>query len=222
MKGWFVVFAVALGGMVWTGCGSDTGGVELAVDPSEVGRDAGADTAARSNAADKIYRRPSLPETPLEEERSFVMINNGAGIFNADFNEAIEMVPTYWHVEFGPVRMQTAAGPDQSPAVRMGPGYNYNFLSQELEFDESPAGKTLTLTAQSRAAEPNTAKIMIRVTEAQKAYSEAHPGDDGWHELKVTTQVPQDFQGNTIGIFLTHSGSPKKAAFYDRVRLSVN
>ena len=174
-----------------------------------------------TTAANKIYKKPTLPTVPPEPEPPLVMINGGAGVINPDFNEFMDLVPTYWHVEFGPVRIQEAGGPDSSPAVMMGPGYTYSFISQDLVFDEPPAGKTITLTVQARCPEADKAKIMIKLSDDKKVYSNAHPGDDKWHELKVSAQVPQDFQGTMIGIVLTHGGSPKKACWFDDVNLYV-
>ncbi len=176
-------------------------------------------TAKRATAANQAYKGPVVARGAADPDASIVMINSGAGVLNPDFNEFIDLLPTYWHVESGPVRIFESGGPNRDPAVKMGPGYTYSFLSQDLVFDESPAGKTVTLTVMARCAEADKASVMIKLSENEKFYSDKHPGDDQWHELKISAQVPQNFEGDTITIFLTHSGSPKQPCWYDDVNV---
>src|SRR5690606_20230815 len=142
----------------------------------------------RSASAGKIYQRPDVATVDSDLDESYVMINGGAGILDPDFNEYTDLTPPYWYIENVPARIQEPAGPDSTPAIRMGPGYYYSWVSQDLVFDESPAGKTLTLSAMARTAQPEKARIMIQLSEKQKVYSDFHPGDGQWHELSVTTR----------------------------------
>lgn len=216
MKTWLAVALLSSVATMW-GCGQDDSGVEV-IQPTE--RLADRDTAEQVDSSRKIYR-PPVHELIPDPEPPLVMINNGAGILNPDFNDHIDQVPTRWDVRGG-VRVITGTH-DNSKAVACLSGVT---LTQVLPFDESPAGKTVRLIGHAQTPLPDAVTVRIKLDNGATSISEPHPADDQWHELSTEIQIPDDYDSNNVTIVLScspkvRSNRPVIKAWFDDVNLTV-
>jgi hypothetical protein len=176
------------------------------------------DTTDRLQTAAAVYQRPPAA-MPLPDPEPLITINQGAGVLNPRFDEHIDQIPSYWNVG-GRVRVLTG-GYDGSPALAAYKGSNVT-LSQELHFDESPAGKTITLTAHAMTTLPEAATIRIQLGRRARQTSDPHPGDGQWHQLTTAIQVPDDYDSNAVTISLHHDGRDATeifAGWFDEVKV---
>lgn len=221
MKSWLVVGLVS-GISLVSGCGessSNKGGAVELVAPAASNEN---DAAKKVASANKAYL-PPVQQTLPDPEFPLAMINDGAGVINSDFSDSVDQVPNYWNVGGG-VRILNG-GFDNSPAAAC--DKRGGRLSQDLLFNESPAGKTITFTAQAMSVVPGLASIEIQLENGARQASEKHPGDKQWHKLSTSIKVPEDYESDSATIWLISRRSEADmvgtvyAAWFDEANVTI-
>lgn len=211
---------LATASVILAGCsGESTATVTRTLPP------AGPETIVETSQPAQISEAEPLKSEPLEEspvpQELPVMLNDGAGVLNAGFEEWLEGEPLYWQLANTLIK-ESETGPQEGKvALSTGPGYTYNHITQTIAVYGTLAGKRLTLSAAVRCSDPQSAFVMIKLADHLKYYSEKHPGDNEWHRLEAVSEVPEHFDGDSFTIYLSHGNRPKEPCLFDDVRLTV-
>lgn len=219
MKTWSLFLTLLILPLVW-GCGQPNGsGVEVLVPAEQQGND----TTERVKTGQKVYRPPVLQLVP-EPEMQLVNVNNGAGVINPDFNEHVDQVPSYWEIR-GRV-MARAKGPDMSMAAHASNPRGSMELRQQLVFDEPPAGKLITLSAQAHSNLPDLVSTRIELADGTSSQGDPHSGDGTWQLLTTSLRVPDDYDSDIVTIALIAKPSSSdigigKGPTFDDVNVKV-
>ncbi|HIJ64862.1 MAG TPA: hypothetical protein HPP77_02845 [Candidatus Hydrogenedentes bacterium] len=208
---WLFVAGLVMGSTCFWGCG-------------RAGAPSRADSApdlTRKTEKTEIESAPSrdaaaLPHVQVEEQS--VVLNDGAGILNGDFDVWLDEEPLHWEVLRGREgRVQRFADdePGRGGVLMTGPGYTYNHIRQRVEAAGPLSGTTIAFSVNVKCYEPETAKIMVGLGERRKFYSGNHSGSGEWERLEVSARVPKDFAEDRFEVGLAHYGSPKKPCLFD-------
>ncbi len=176
------------------------------------------------SAPEATAAEPSAPaaEAPREPEPDLVTINDGAGVYNGQFDETTRSTASFWKLEPGPGGVVADAGQEKSPGLRLPGNYYYNTAIQHATFSKPVNGRTIRMRADCYAEEPGTAKLGIKFSDAVRFSSAEHPGDGTWQTLDLEAEVPAGEASFTqADVLLSHFNQPKKPMVWDNVVLEV-
>jgi hypothetical protein len=155
-------------------------------------------------------------------QRLPVILNGGDGIYNAGLEQWAGNAPVFWTCSDPQgVRKIENDFQDGRIALGMGPKYVYCNVSQTILVDGTLGGKKICFYAYAKANESEKVRIVVKIDENNKGYSDFHPGDGTWRKLMVVYDVPPGLKPLTFEVILNHNDNPQAAALFDKTGLWV-
>lgn len=142
---------------------------------------------------------------------------------NPGFEIAVGSKPQFWRARLDQLVWSDATDAYEGAlAVRFLEKDYYNYLEQDYLFDGTVVpGNELWLSAMAKSWDAGKAGLHLIVEGFDEFYSNTHPGDGEWREIKVGCRVPAFWIGGKVTIRVTVGTDPQRPVLFDDVKLTV-
>ncbi len=119
------------------------------------------------------------------------------------------------------VRRMRGQAPEGESCLLLYGQYYFMNLSQTLDGYGPLAGKQVTVSVRIQSFEKDSASVSVHQEDLGDLYSEPHPGDGLWHELRVSFRVPEFSVHDSFIVSIGNGNLPRQPCYFDDVQVHV-